>query len=183
MRIFLYKKFIEKYKCAALNMIDEFSSKDYSIDRFLKENAAHFLKYGMAQTYIVLEDESDTIVAFFAISLVESSRFESIKLSNKIRKKLPKVHKKNKDEETKYFMMLLGQFAKNKNSKHSGVDVLEMILGYLSGICESINIRVIAVQCIKESKLVDFYKSCSFVEAGEEENLYNLIYEVDGIDI
>lgn len=173
--ILLYQDFLIQYKNAR-EMINDFKSRDPEIDDFLKNRADSVIKHGEGQPYVIIEN--NCIAGFFSIVVVGASRL-SFPLSNKMRKSTERYIDNNGMD--RYVVMLLGQFAKDKEkSINSGGDMLDEVLDYITIICRPMNIQYIIVQCKKIDALLNFYINHNFVlYEREDSEYYNLAYKMD----
>lgn len=154
--------------------------KNKDIDFFLKKKALLFQRKNKAKTYFILdEDELNrgifNILGYFALSTKVLHLPEE--LSKNQRKKIDGLYTSVSEIST----FLIGQIAKNdyNNSKITGDEILKYACYYILQASSIIGGRIVLVELVNNSKLIDFYNKNDFIllpnKTENEEKLLQMI--------
>lgn len=156
------------------NILNDFEcdlNKD--VEYFIKEKAIHFLKLGIAKTFLVSTSfkEKNVIIGYFSLTSKVTKIKKNI-LSNSLRKRLSRFS--DKSEIDKYYMVslpLIGQLGKNfKNDYNKLISGNELLKLACDKIKEAQNIlggKFVFLECEDKPKLKEFYETNGFVCFGK----------------
>ncbi|MDR2615965.1 MAG: hypothetical protein LBC28_05230 [Oscillospiraceae bacterium] len=143
---------------AVSNAIDGFVCKDKDVEKFLKSKAFEFERRDKSRTYLVIDDETQNLVAYFTLSL-KSLEFRDALSKSKIRE-IDGFSKEVKG----VAIALIGQFGKdeNKATEMSGKDLLDFCMDKIYQVHTLIGGRYVLIECHDIGKVVDFYRGNGF---------------------
>ena len=151
--------------------IGSFKCTDEDLNDFLLTEAKNYQKELLAVTYLVLDPDTDNIVAYYSL-LNDQVRFttENKKARNSINRHIP--HSKQR---THYPAMKIGRLAVDQRYAHKGIGqfVIKLIMSTLAQRFPS-GCRVLTVDAYADA--VIFYERCGFrffteTDAGEDTRL------------
>ena len=143
-------KLLSTFKCP-LNL---------DVENFLHHIAIRFEESAKARTYLILDDSTGFIAAYFSLSFKELS-LENLQASKSEIKKLDGIDKHA--ENIKVY--LIGQIAKNLNAPNNPIklqDILDAAFAVIHGAQALIGGRAIIIECENKEKLISLYESHQF---------------------
>lgn len=164
-----------------ISLLSDFSCPlNPEIENFARKNALQFAKEKKAITYLVIDEETVELDAFFALTH-KAIEVSGSSISNTIKRKLRAVSSYEAENDSYLASaFLIAQFGKNDASSHNidGTDLMHSAIIKLQEIQRQIGGSVIYLECEKKQKLIDFYSSEAnhFFKFGERHN------EEDGVD-
>jgi len=138
--------------------IESFICKDNDVEHFLKNKAFEFEKRDKSRTYLVVESDSQALVAYFTLSLK----------SLEFRDTLPKGKVKEIDGFSKdvkgVAIALVGQFGKDENKAKNvlGTRLFNLCMEILYQVHRLIGGRYVLIECHDTEKVVGFYRANGF---------------------
>ncbi len=143
------------------------------MEKFLHITAIRFEESDNARTYLIVDNETSQILAYFSISFKELS-LENTDISKNEIKKLDGINKNAK----KIKVYLIGQIAKNFNVPNNPIkleDILMDAYGAINDAKAIIGGRVIILECENTRPLIDLYEKHNFKRLIMENNIDSLI--------
>ncbi|XRO77554.1 hypothetical protein ACO3VM_03230 [Methanocaldococcus sp. 10A] len=137
-------------------LLNSFScSKNWDVERFLKNTAILFEKLNKSRTYLIFKKGTTDILAYFTIT-ISILKIVDEDISNKTLKKLDGISK----EKIEFPVYLIGQLGKNDKfwNETSGKFILETAISYIYDANEIVGGRVILIETLNIEKLIKFYK-------------------------
>ena len=140
------------------NSIESFVSKDKEVESFLKNKAFEFEKRDKTRTYLVIDDESEKLMAFFALSLKSLDFRDTVSKS-----KIKDIDGFSKDVKG-VAIVLICQFGKDeiKAAAVPGKDLLDICIDILYQIHALVGGRYVLLECRETEKVVGFYANSGF---------------------
>ncbi|MFS1785637.1 hypothetical protein [Weissella cibaria] len=143
-------------------MLDGFSNngKNRDVEDFLKHKAEQYDKLHFSKTYLVLNNDLDSISGYFSLasrSLIVKKK-DWVKISKGTRKKLnPFGYREEVDQNIP--AMLLGQFGRNFNPIEpiTGDELLSIALAKADDISRQVGGRYLYLEADDHEKLAEFY--------------------------
>jgi len=144
--------------------IEEFLCRDKEVEEFLKSKAFDFDKRNKSRTYLIIDDEYESIDAivvygFFTLTM------KTLELSSTLPKSVIKrIDGFSKDVQATE-AVLLGQLGKNQNYQNdiSGQEILKFALDTVYEIHNLVGGRIVFLECDEKQKLIEFYEKGGFV--------------------
>jgi hypothetical protein len=138
--------------------IERFTCKDKDVEYFLKSKAFEFEKRDKSRTYLVIDDETQSIAAYFTLSL-KSLEFRDTLSRGKI-KDIDGFSKEVKS----VAIALIGQFGKDELNAKSvpGTKIFDLCMEIIYQVHTLIGGRHILIECRDIEKVVGFYRSNGF---------------------
>jgi hypothetical protein len=138
--------------------ISEFVCKDKDVEYFLKNKAFEFEKRDKSRTYLVFDDETQALVAYFTLSL------KSLEFRDNLSKSKVKEIDGFSKEVKGVAIALVGQFGKDeiKATEVSGKQLFDLCMEIVYQVHTLIGGRYVLIECRDTEKVVDFYRDNSF---------------------
>ncbi len=157
--------------------MQEFSCpRNLDVENFLKQDnkAIRFEETDNARTYLILDEESGDILAYFSMS------FKELLLSDK---KLSKTTIKQMDGITKNAekirAFLIGQIGKNSSVEDNPIElqhILDEIYEVIAAARALIGGRIIMLECDNNLSLISYYEKHGFRLIDTDEPGYRTMY-------
>jgi hypothetical protein len=141
-----------------IDAIGGFECKDKDVEYFLKSKAFEFEKRDKSRTYLVFDEDTQVLVAYFTLSL------KSLEFSDTLSKsKIKEIDGFSKDVKGAA-IALVGQFGKDehKATEVSGKVLLDLCMGIIYQVHTLIGGRYVLIECHETEKVVEFYRANSF---------------------
>jgi hypothetical protein len=138
-------------------LISQFSCKDKDVEAFLKNNAIEQEKRSKSRTYLVLDDESEALLAYFTLAL----KILPLAGLSKSRVKALDGYSGNAAEIP---ALLIGQFGKDEilSQTYPGDSFMEMCLDTVRLIHKLVGGRFALIECLEIEKVISFYERHGF---------------------
>jgi hypothetical protein len=152
---------------------------NHEVEHFIQDNALQFAKEKKAITYLLVDNQTAEINAFFTLTH-KAIEINGGSISNSIKRKLKAVSSYERESDTYLASaFLIAQFGKNDKIAQNidGIELMRSTLIKLQDIQREIGGSVVYLECEKKQKLIDFYSS-------EENHFYafNERHSEDGVD-
>lgn len=149
----------EEAVCSALS---DFSCPlNEEIEHFLKFDAIQFAKEKKAITYLVLDEDSGELIAYFALTH-KAIEINGANISNRVKRKLRAISSYERESDTYLASaFLIAQFGKNYSSSDTidGTELMHSAILKLQEIQRMVGGSLVYLECEKHQKLIDFYSS------------------------
>ena len=155
------QKYLNSFQCSL--------SRD--VEGLLKKKALLFDQTHNARTYLLTDNSTDAILAYFSLSFKEIDVATSV--SKTTRKKLDGLNKHTE----KIRSFLIGQFGKNFNIPDNPVNasiIFEEICDVLGNVQDDIGGRSIFLECEDNTKIIGLYKKLGFSFLQKENTLVQM---------
>lgn len=170
------KEILSAFSCEYKNGL-----RNSEVEYFLQKNSIEFSKRKMSITYLVMDEQYNT-VGYFTLTHKPITVCSDVLVSATIRKKMARYAKFDKRLDA-YIVsaFLIAQFGKNYNlpfeEQISGEDLMDLTLSLIEDIQQQIGGGVVFLECEDKPKLIEFYtkKPNSFFYCNERYS------ETDGI--
>lgn len=145
------------------------SDNPHEVEYFLHNQSIDFEKKGISTTYLVIEEETKTILGFFSLSnkafTMSSDDFDALL---KKQKRILRPYGRKSQNTFELNSYLIGQLGKNysssANGKITGQELLTKAYDKVIEASEIIGSKFIWLECEKIDKIIDFYSRFGFIE-------------------
>ena len=143
--------------------LSDFSSpKNADVEHFLRKNAIDFTKKSQSVTYLVFSVEDVELLGYFTIT-VKPVKLYSDQVSNTVKRKLDRVAKLNRDDNSYTVAgFLIAQLGKNYSERIKepidGRDLMNFALKTLKEIQYRLGGLMVYLECEDKDVLLDFYE-------------------------
>jgi hypothetical protein len=138
------------------------------VQDFLLNKAVRFEQSDNARTYLILSEETGTILAYFSLSFKELS-LNDFEISKSKVKTLDGISKHSEKIKT----YLIGQIGKNYSVENNIIrlkDIMEIIWGIINESRSLVGGRVVILECQDIDKLVKTYEAEGFTVLPSEDS-------------
>lgn len=150
-------------------ILSEFScSKNPDVEKFLKEQAVEFAKKNQSVTYLVFSRDAKILLGYFTLAIKPIS-INIKRFSNSMKKKLARVSKKNKENDTytlaAYLIAQLGKnFNNHINESIKGADLLRAAIDTIKETQYKVGGIVVFLEADDDANLMQFYEDANGFE-------------------
>lgn len=143
--------------------LSDFSSpKNADVEHFLRANAIEFTKKSKSVTYLVFSAENTDLLGYFTIT-AKPVKVYSDQVSNTVKRKLDRLAKVNKDDNSYTVAgFLIAQLGKNYSKTVSepidGTDLMNFALRTLKDIQYRLGGLMVYLECEEKEALLAFYE-------------------------
>ncbi len=144
--------------------LSEFSCPlNHDVERFLKEQSVEFAKKYQAVTYLLVSNEDNALLGYFAIAIKPIS-VDSELFSNNVKRKFARFSEVNKEDHTynlsSYLIAQLGKnFSEDVTGRITGKRLLDTAVEQLHTIQHLAGGMVSFVEAENREKLLSFYEN------------------------
>jgi hypothetical protein len=153
--------------------IARFACKDKDVELFLKSKALEFEKRDKSRTYLVIDDETQGIAAYFTLSL-KSLEFRDTLSKGKI-KEIDGFSKEVKS----VAIALIGQFGKDEFNARSvsGKKIFDLCMEIIYQVHTLIGGRHVLIECRDIEKVTEFYhgNGFEFLQADKSDSYLQMV--------
>ena len=154
-------------EAALREYLSEFSCPlNPEVERFLKEQAIDFAKKHQAVTYLVVSQEDNVILGYFAIT-IKPLVVNGEPFSNTVKRKFTRFSEINKDDQTynmaAYLIAQLGKnFSEDAVGRITGTKLLEAAISQVQAIQYQAGGMVSFVEAENKEKVLNFYTNYGY---------------------
>jgi hypothetical protein len=138
--------------------ISRFSCKDEDVELFLREKAVDFERRDKSRTYLILDDETNTLLGYYTLSL------KALPFGSGVSKSAIKAVDGFSKDIDAVGIILIGQFGKDKVSAQDvdGKHLFDICLETVYRAQKIVGGRFVLIECRDLEKVVSFYTRQGF---------------------